>query len=118
MICSIQLSYSVSTVGAIIDKISAYSSDKMKKVQTINTYMQNKGISYQLQYQIREYLNYYWLAQNQEESAEERAIINQLSENLRERLMLEANSLILNSCPLFKQYFSDQLKKKLVRQIK
>lgn len=48
MICSIQLSYSVSTVGAIIDKISAYSSDKMKKVQTINTYMQNKRISYQL----------------------------------------------------------------------
>lgn len=25
MICSIQLSYSISTIGAIIDKISAYS---------------------------------------------------------------------------------------------
>jgi len=50
MICSIQLSYSVSTVGAIIDKISAYSQEKMRKVHTINTYMQNKKISYELQY--------------------------------------------------------------------
>lgn len=48
MICSIQLSYSVSTVGAILDKISAYEEEKMKKVHTINTYMQNKKIGYEL----------------------------------------------------------------------
>ncbi|CAD8192068.1 unnamed protein product [Paramecium octaurelia] len=118
MICSIQLSYSVSTVGAIIDKISFYSKEKRKKVQTINTYMQHKKISYELQFKIREYLNYYWQCNQQEETEEEKNIINQLSENLRESLQFEANSMILNTCPLFKNHFSDQLKKKLVKKIK
>ncbi|CAD8187163.1 unnamed protein product [Paramecium octaurelia] len=118
MICSIQLSYSVSTVGAIIDKISFYTKEKRKKVQAINTYMQNKKISYQLQFKIREYLNYYWSCNQQEETQEEKQIINQLSENLRENLQFEANSMILNNCPLFKNYFSEQLKKKLVKKIK
>ncbi|CAD8105986.1 unnamed protein product [Paramecium primaurelia] len=118
MICSIQLSYSVSTVGAIIDKISFYTKEKRKKVQTINTYMQNKKISYELQFKIREYLNYYWSCNQQEETQEEKQIINQLSENLRENLQFEANSMILNNCPLFKNYFSEQLKKKLVKKIK
>ncbi|CAD8162298.1 unnamed protein product [Paramecium pentaurelia] len=118
MFCSIQLSYSVSTVGTILDQISAYEQEKMKKVHTINTYMQNKKIGYELQYQIREYLNYYWQSQSQVESQDEQNIINQLSQNLREQLMLQANSIILNECPLFQNHFSDQLKNKLVRQIK
>ncbi|CAD8172860.1 unnamed protein product [Paramecium octaurelia] len=118
MFCSIQLSYSVSTVGTILDKISAYEQEKMKKVHTINTYMQSKKIGYELQYQVREYLNYYWQSESLVESQDEQNIINQLSQNLREQLMLQANSIILNQCPLFKNHFSDQLKNKLVRQIK
>ncbi|CAD8174959.1 unnamed protein product [Paramecium pentaurelia] len=118
MICSIQLSYSVSTVGAIIDTISAYGQEKMRKMRKINTYMQNRKIEYELQYQIREYLNYYWESQNQVENDELNEIINQLSENLREKLMNQSNSMILNECPLFKNNFSDALKTKLVHKIK
>lgn len=51
MICSIQLSYSVSTVGAIIDRIFAYEDEKLKKLQAINSYMQRKKISFGLQFQ-------------------------------------------------------------------
>ena len=51
MVCSIQLSYSVNTVGAIIDRISQYRENYLRKMQTINTYMQRKKISYKLQYQ-------------------------------------------------------------------
>jgi hypothetical protein len=44
-------------------------------------------------FRIREFLNYYWKIENDEyEGQEEQNIINQLSENLRERLMTEANS--------------------------
>ncbi|CAD8071438.1 unnamed protein product [Paramecium primaurelia] len=118
MICSIQLSYSVSTVGAIIDTISAYGQEKMRKMRKINSYMQNRKIEYQLQYQIREYLNYYWESQNQVENDELNEIINQLSENLKEKLMNQSNSLILNECPLFQHNFSDALKSKLVNKIK
>ena len=80
--------------------------------------MQNKKISYELRFQIREYLNYFWSSSNQEETQEEKELINQLSENLREKLIFEANSQILLNCPLFKYHFSDQLKKKLVKKIK
>lgn len=44
--------------------------------------------------------------------------MNQLSENLREKLMNQSNSLILNECPLFKDHFSQPLKTKLVNKIK
>ncbi|CAD8073817.1 unnamed protein product [Paramecium sonneborni] len=118
MICSIQLSYSVSTVGAIIDTISAYGQEKMRKMRKINSYMQNRKIEYQLQYQIREYLNYYWESQNQVENDELNEIINQLSENLKEKLMNQSNQLIFNECPLFQNNFSDALKSKLVNKIK
>lgn len=48
MITSIQLSYSVSTVGTIIDKITVYEEANLKKLQTINTFMKTKKIGYQL----------------------------------------------------------------------
>ncbi|CAK77489.1 unnamed protein product (macronuclear) [Paramecium tetraurelia] len=118
MVCSIQLSYSVSTVGTIIDTISAYGQEKMRKMRKINSYMQNRKIEYQLQYQIREYLNYYWESQNQVENDELNDIMNQLSENLKEKLMNQSNSLIFQECPLFKNNFSDALKSKLVNKIK
>jgi hypothetical protein len=40
------------------------------------------------------------------ENDELNEIMNQLSENLREKLMNQSNSLILNECPLFKDHFS------------
>jgi hypothetical protein len=48
MICSIQLSYSVNTVGAIIDKITKYSEEKLVRLRVLNTYMYKKKISYNL----------------------------------------------------------------------
>ncbi|CAD8149984.1 unnamed protein product [Paramecium pentaurelia] len=118
MIFSIQLPYSVNTVGAIIDEISKYSEQKLQKLRIINTYMTKKKISFQLQFQIREYLNYYWEMENTQQSNEEQVIIEQLSEQLREELMVEANSVVLNNCSLFKKNFSYEFKKALVKKIR
>ncbi|CAD8057941.1 unnamed protein product [Paramecium sonneborni] len=118
MIFSIQLPYSVNTVGAIIDEISKYSEQKLQKLRIINTYMTKKKISFQLQFQIREYLNYYWEMENTQQSNEEQVIIEQLSEQLREQLMVEANSVVLNNCSLFKNNFSHEFKKALVKKIR
>ncbi|KAM3138474.1 hypothetical protein pb186bvf_009388 [Paramecium bursaria] len=118
MVSSIQLPYSVNTVGTIIDRIQQYNESKQQKLRVINTYMTKKKISYQLQFQIREYLNYFWEIQNVQDSQEENLIVEQLSENLREQLMIEANSMILNECKFFKTQFSDSLKKELVKKIK
>ncbi|CAD8055062.1 unnamed protein product [Paramecium sonneborni] len=118
MIFSIQLPYSVNTVGTIIDEISKYSEQKLQKLRIINTYMTKKKISFQLQFQIREYLNYYWEMENTQQSNEEQVIIEQLSEQLREQLMVEANSVVLNNCSLFKNNFSQEFKKALVKKIR
>ena len=71
--------------------------------------MQKKNVSKNLQYQIREYLEYYW-----EETAElneemEDKIINQLSNSLREKLLIESNKLMLKDSPIFSQNFSEQV---------
>ena len=60
LVCSIQLSYSVNTVGGIIDKITSGKSEKQKKFHLINNYMDRKKIGFDLQHQIRTYLNFYW----------------------------------------------------------
>ncbi|CAD8140691.1 unnamed protein product [Paramecium octaurelia] len=118
MIFSIQLPYSVNTVGAIIDEISKYSEQKLQKLRVINTYMAKKKITYGLQVKIRQYLAYYWESQNTQISEEVKGILEQLSENLRDSLMLEANSIILNSCDMFSKFLSPAFTKALVNKIR
>ncbi|CAD8058871.1 unnamed protein product [Paramecium sonneborni] len=118
MIFSIQLPYSVNTVGAIIDEISKYSEQKLQKLRVINTYMAKKKITYELQVKIRQYLAYYWECQNTQISSEVKGILEQLSENLRDSLMLEANSIILNSCDMFSKFLSPAFTKALVNKIR
>ncbi|CAD8048639.1 unnamed protein product [Paramecium primaurelia] len=118
MIFSIQLPYSVNTVGAIIDEISKYSEQKLQKLRVINTYMAKKKITYELQVKIRQYLAYYWECQNTQISQEVKGILEQLSENLRDSLMLEANSIILNSCDMFSKFLSPGFTKALVNKIR
>lgn len=46
LISSIQLPYSVNTVGGIIDKLSHYRESNEIKFRTINGYMQRKNVPY------------------------------------------------------------------------
>ena len=48
MLTSIQLSYSVSTVGAIIETISSWEEDKSRKLRAITNYMNRKNIGNKL----------------------------------------------------------------------
>ncbi|CAD8195996.1 unnamed protein product [Paramecium pentaurelia] len=116
-VCSVQLSYSVSTVSSIIEQISGFKEEKKRKFNIINNYMQSKNISYELQFQIREYLNYFWTMKRNEESNEEKEIIEELSSRLKQRLIFEANSRILYNSPFFKENFSLNFKKDLVSKI-
>ncbi|CAD8096804.1 unnamed protein product [Paramecium sonneborni] len=117
MVSSIQLSYSVSTVGAVLEKITSFKEIKQKKLSIINNFMANKQINFKLQFQVRQYLSYYWNKQQDEESQAEQEIIDQLSQTLKEKLIYEANSRILNQCKLIRDNFSDKFKKKLVEKI-
>ncbi|CAD8114502.1 unnamed protein product [Paramecium sonneborni] len=117
MVSSIQLSYSVSTVGAVLEKITSFKEIKQKKLRIINNFMANKQINFKLQFQVRQYLSYYWNKQQDEENQAETEIIDQLNQTLKEKLIYEANSRILNQCKLIKDNFSEKFQKKLVEKI-
>lgn len=53
MITSIQLPYSINTVGKFIEEITAYGEETMRKLSLINTYMEKRKISFNLQMEIR-----------------------------------------------------------------
>ncbi|CAD8093468.1 unnamed protein product [Paramecium primaurelia] len=117
ILSSVQLPYSVNTVGNIIQQISAYGEERKNKLRTINSYMQRKTVPYTLQNQIRQYLDYYWQLQASEESEDEKQIIQQLPENLRDTLMIKANHSFFNKVSLFKDNFSIAFKQKLLKKI-
>lgn len=66
LISSIQLSYSVNTIGSIIQEIKNENEKNQKKIRLINEYMVNRQITSNLQMRIREYLNYFWREEEQE----------------------------------------------------
>lgn len=118
MFCScIQLSYSVSSLFNILTQFNHHKEQIRGKLRSINLYMQKKRISHQLQYKVREYLQYLWQEASNQENEHETEIIEILSSKLKDELMIEANSLILKDCPLFGCYFSSDLKKKALNLI-
>lgn len=54
-------------------------------------------------------MDYYWREEGDQDTQKEEEIINQLSQNLKEKLLIEANKIILKESMIFSQYFSDQI---------
>jgi len=80
--------------------------------------MHNKNISTGLKYEIREYLLYYWREESNKDGEKENIIINQLSDSLKETLIMEANHIVLSDSPVFRDNFSPEVLKKTVPLIK
>ncbi|KAL4480341.1 hypothetical protein ABPG74_020857 [Tetrahymena malaccensis] len=79
-----------------------------------NKFMSTKNINKKLQYQIREYLEYYWREQAETDYEEKQMIIDQLSDSLRQKLLFEANKIVLRDNQIFKQNFSKTVIEKTV----
>lgn len=67
--------------------------------------MKKKKVSNELQCQIRDYLDYIWRENTDDIEAEEH-IINQLSDILKDKLLIEANKIVLIDSPIFSKHFS------------
>ncbi|CAK90813.1 unnamed protein product (macronuclear) [Paramecium tetraurelia] len=118
MVCStLQLSYTVSAIWNVYSKLNEKSEDHIRKMRAINTYMKSVNISNQLKYEIREYLTFYWKEQKLEENLEVKDIIGQLSQDLQENLIFEANSIIVKGCKLFNDYFSHEFKAECLKHV-
>ncbi|KAL4510181.1 hypothetical protein ABPG72_010374 [Tetrahymena utriculariae] len=110
--------YAMNTIGNILDNFNFEENELSKKMQVINLYMSKKNINKQMQYAIREYLDYYWREASERDQESEQKIISQLSDTLRENLVIEANKIVLKNSPVFRKYFSSGLKQSIVSLIK
>lgn len=52
--------YSMNTIGNILENFNQEEMEISQKMEVINTYMSKKNVNKQMQYGIREYLDYYW----------------------------------------------------------
>ena len=66
----------------------------------------------------KQYLEYQWREKKSVNSHQEEQIINQLSDQLRNVLMIEANKMILKESPIFSNNFSDNVIQRTVPLIK
>ncbi|KAL4480342.1 hypothetical protein ABPG74_020858 [Tetrahymena malaccensis] len=98
--------YSLNEVGSIFNNFFQVDKEINRKQILIQRFMSTKNINTKLQYQIREYLDYYWREQAETDYEEKQMIIDQLSDSLRSKLLFEANKIVLRDNPIFKQNFS------------
>lgn len=56
---------------------------------------------------MREYLDYYWKEENERDQEKEDKILNLLSENLRDNLLVEGKGVVLKQSAIFRDNFSD-----------
>ncbi|CAD8213514.1 unnamed protein product [Paramecium octaurelia] len=115
---SIQLPYSVNTLGTIIQQISVYTVEKKRKLRIISTYLTQQKISQDLQIQIREYLTFRWENQQVSKNDEVEQLIGQLSTDLKDSLVTESYQQILKKCSLFSIGFSEAFRASLVKVAK
>ncbi|KAL4502287.1 hypothetical protein ABPG72_011874 [Tetrahymena utriculariae] len=80
--------------------------------------MRTKKVSQRLQYQIRQYLDFYWREEYCNNFEVQMKIINQLSDGLKETLLMEANKIALIDSPIFRDNFSKNVIVKTVPLIK
>ncbi|KAL4463931.1 hypothetical protein ABPG74_005868 [Tetrahymena malaccensis] len=112
MIACGQFAYSVNSIGNIFEQFFKLDNEIQSNMKIINRYMTNKTISKNLQYQVREYLEYYWKQEKSNNTDLE------LSHKLKETLLMEANKIALRESPIFSKNFSEQIIQKTVPLIK
>lgn len=100
--------YTLNSINQIFEGLYKQENEKKKKLLLINNYMKKKNVSKDLQYQIREYLDYVW-RMSSEDAEDEEKIMGQLNDILREKLLMDANKIVLKDSSIFKNNFSEQV---------
>ncbi|CAK60746.1 unnamed protein product (macronuclear) [Paramecium tetraurelia] len=99
-------SYSVNTIGIIIKEINQNMVERIKKIRVINRYMHKRNIPYGLQYRIREYLNFRWKEEAEIDLQQEEQLLGELSEELKQELRQQSNSVFFSHCSFLSSNFS------------
>ncbi|KAL4489861.1 hypothetical protein ABPG72_010760 [Tetrahymena utriculariae] len=98
--------YNVNAIGAILDEFYRQKRIIDEKMAVINAYMSRHNINLNLRYQIRDYLENFWIQSAEKHEEMESMIINDLPKYLQKNLIQEVNHVVLKKSPIFRKNFS------------
>ncbi|EGR33586.1 hypothetical protein IMG5_048560 [Ichthyophthirius multifiliis] len=110
--------FSVSSINNIMSSINEEKRIINQKLQIINEYMQIKNVSFELRHQIREYLEYFWKKSYYHDQQITQKIIESLNQDLKQKLMVEANHTVFKHSIIFNENYSNSLKYKIISIIR
>lgn len=108
--------FNLNSIGMIVQNTFQKENQFRKDLRVINSFMDRKKVDAKLQRRVQEYLNFLWDEKNADNRDEEIAIINSLSETLREELFLESYGGNFLNHPMFVQNFTCSPTKKFAPQ--
>ncbi|EAR92709.2 cation channel family protein (macronuclear) [Tetrahymena thermophila SB210] len=104
--------YSLNQIGTIFNDIFKYQEQLRENIAIISIYMKKKKISTPLQFKIRQYLQFYWKENKEEEQQKQLEIKQILSQQLQSELVWDENKLILREARILVDNFSEEVMRK------
>ena len=115
--CAI-FAYSLNSIGIIISNIMKQEEQFKNDLNTINDFMREKNINFDLRMRVRKYLEYIWHEEKIDKVENQVKIIEKLSDSLKDELLLEANGTIIRDIKMFSLNFSEDTLRQTVSIMK
>lgn len=104
----------IGNIASIISNLDTQKSAFRNKVDTINIYLKNRGVSKNLNERIQNYYDYVW---SHHRGFDDQYFLHELPDPLRLEVMLQLAKKLLNEIPIF-NYSSNELKHVLLMALK
>ena len=109
--------FTVSSIGTLVSKQNAEANAYRERVIAVNQYMKRKELSMDLQFRVRRYLEYIWEKQKHT-YLDERQLLSQLNEPLRDEIYIHIHGAVLKDCPVFQKEYSQHFISQLTKLLK
>lgn len=87
--------YSFNLIGIIVQDMNKRNKEFKKDICLVNYYMEKMNINMDLKYQVRKYLEYQHNSNEDLSLENETYILSKLSQTLKDKIIIDANSQIL-----------------------
>ena len=106
--------YTINCIVNIFQDLNKEKKEFEKNLSFLNAYLKKKNVNGELSTRIRNYFEYAWKEEVNENKEEEKKILEKLSQNLKEEILFEGHKYILNKMPFLTENFSEDFQRKLI----
>lgn len=110
--------YGINSIGTILSAMSSKENHFKKDRRILNRFMKRNSLDNELQDRVRKYFEYIRREEEIEDIEREGSILNKLSTNLQNEIILNTNGIILKKAKFFADNFSEDFLVKLVMKMK